>query len=185
MKFHSVILIFLSKKVFNSFSSSVTLSVSLLFFISALSMFFFRYGQMTGDPNAVYLSVAIATSASIFWVVPFFFQGVGPQKAMFFLLGNAVATILIFAGIYRGFGLDLGHLDSSGISTISAVDWDTSLYFSIVTWTTLGYGDIKPPEAIRLVAATQAILGYMYLGLIVSILGSEFLRRDQTNRTRV
>lgn len=49
-----------------------------------------------------------------------------------------------------------------------------ALYFSVVTWTTLGYGDFKPLPDYRLFAALEALLGYVYMGLIVGILASVF-----------
>ncbi len=41
------------------------------------------------------------------------------------------------------------------------------LYFSIVTFTTLGYGDFRPTNNARLISASEAILGYLVLGIIV------------------
>jgi len=41
------------------------------------------------------------------------------------------------------------------------------IYFSTVTWTTLGYGDVQPKPDIRLIAALEALLGYIYFGLLV------------------
>jgi hypothetical protein len=49
-------------------------------------------------------------------------------------------------------------------------DWYNSIYFSIVTWTTLGYGDFSPPEGLRLVAAFEAIVGYLYMAILVGLL---------------
>ena len=43
-----------------------------------------------------------------------------------------------------------------------------SIYFSIVTATTLGYGDFAPAVDARLMAATQAITGYVFLGFTLS-----------------
>lgn len=50
----------------------------------------------------------------------------------------------------------------------------TSLYFSIVTWTTLGYGDIRPSLDARLVAASEALLGYIWMGLFIGTLATLF-----------
>jgi hypothetical protein len=49
-------------------------------------------------------------------------------------------------------------------------DVPNALYFSIVTFTTLGYGDMQPIPKMRIVAASQALVGYAYLGLIVATL---------------
>lgn len=76
------------------------------------------------------------------------------------LIGHAVALIFVFAGMYRGFGL-------AGQDPV--LDETTGLYFSVVTWTTLGYGDLQPAHGLRLIAALEALLGYVFLGLIVGI----------------
>ena len=48
--------------------------------------------------------------------------------------------------------------------------WPDALYFSVVTFTTLGYGDMVPREEYRLVSAFQAIYGYVFLGAFVGTL---------------
>ena len=57
------------------------------------------------------------------------------------------------------------------------LSWSEALYFSIVTFTTLGYGDIAPREECRLVSAFQAIFGYLSLGALVGMLVTVFNRR--------
>jgi Na+/H+-dicarboxylate symporter len=45
----------------------------------------------------------------------------------------------------------------------------TALYFSFVTLTTLGYGDITPVStAARMLATIQAVIGQMYLTVLVA-----------------
>lgn len=44
----------------------------------------------------------------------------------------------------------------------------TAFYFSVVTFATLGYGDLSPAEPIRIVAASQSIVGNLHLGLFVA-----------------
>lgn len=43
-----------------------------------------------------------------------------------------------------------------------------ALYFSMVTFSTLGYGDFAPQASYRIVAAFQALLGNLHLGVIVA-----------------
>ncbi|MCC1498321.1 potassium channel family protein, partial [Alcanivorax sp. 1008] len=43
-----------------------------------------------------------------------------------------------------------------------------SLYFSVVTWTTLGYGDFQPAEAVRGLAASQVLLGTLFMPLLLA-----------------
>jgi len=57
----------------------------------------------------------------------------------------------------------------------------TGLYFSIVTFTTLGYGDMQPLPSMRLYTSLEAMLGYAYLGLLVGI-GLELLRDSEQGR---
>ena len=52
------------------------------------------------------------------------------------------------------------------------------LYFSIVTLTTLGYGDIVPNSAAaQILAISEAVMGYVGLGGLLSILANKMARR--------
>jgi hypothetical protein len=107
-----------------------------------------------------YIVAGIATAAASVSFFALCRHYVGAYRTLLGLGGQAIALILVFAGIYRGYGLK----DHAAI-----IDAATGLYFSIVTWTTLGYGDLSPAEGIRLLAALQALLGYIFLGVIVGI----------------
>lgn len=82
---------------------------------------------------------------------------------------QVAALIVLFAGIYRASGL---------LPDTETVDTLTALYFSIVTWTTLGYGDLKPLPDFRLLAAFQAMVGYVFLGVIVGLIMMLVARED-------
>jgi hypothetical protein len=43
-------------------------------------------------------------------------------------------------------------------------DLATALYFSTVTFSTLGFGDVVPPERWRLFAALEAVNGFLLIG---------------------
>lgn len=69
-------------------------------------------------------------------------------------------NIIIFAGIYK----TIGHLSTVHHFTVRGVGRDLtfieSLYFSLVTLSTLGYGDIVPvTNGIRLVVGLQTFIG--------------------------
>lgn len=57
--------------------------------------------------------------------------------------------------------------------------WFTPYYYSIVTFTTLGFGDVKPKcTAGEIWVVAEVILGYVMLGLLVSILANKVARRS-------
>ena len=43
-------------------------------------------------------------------------------------------------------------------------DPKTCAYFSVVTYTTVGYGDLTPPEALRLTAGVEGLTGILMCG---------------------
>lgn len=47
-------------------------------------------------------------------------------------------------------------------------DPESCLYFSMTTWTTVGYGDFVPTPQFRLLAATEPLLGYVFLGVLLA-----------------
>ena len=93
------------------------------------------------------------------------------ELGIIFLFG--ISNILIFAFIYQVFGVNSGGKEIKG-------EFFTSLYFSIVTWTTLGYGDFTPASStwLRLVSAFEALLGYLYMAILVGL----FLNTTQAKR---
>ena len=57
----------------------------------------------------------------------------------------------------------------AGDTAQAAIGFADAVYFSVVTWTTLGYGDILPRSDFRLFAAIEAIYGYVSLGVLVGL----------------
>lgn len=98
-----------------------------------------------------------------------FFSGCQPSKLVFiellFVFITGISNIFLFAWVYYYVGVVGGDVNSPIITG----DKITSLYFSIVTWTTLGYGDLKPVESLRLVAAAEALMGYIYTAILVGL----------------
>jgi hypothetical protein len=48
-------------------------------------------------------------------------------------------------------------------------DFETSLYFSGVTFTSLGYGDLTLPKRLRILSAMEAADGLMMFGVISAV----------------
>lgn len=81
--------------------------------------------------------------------------------------------ILSFGVSYWGFKL----IDFSNGNASSPGFWD-SLYFSVVAFSTLGFGDIKPACLQgRIVVSFEVLLGYAGVVILVSILVSRIIRR--------
>jgi hypothetical protein len=55
----------------------------------------------------------------------------------------------------------------------------TPYYFSIVTFTTLGFGDIAPKTTLgEIIVSTEVVIGYTMLGLLLSVLAEKVARRS-------
>jgi hypothetical protein len=72
------------------------------------------------------------------------------------------------------FGVLFGRSDS----LLSETGLGQGLYFSVITFTTLGYGDITPiSTAGQLLVVIEVLLGYAMLGLLVAILSRKVTGR--------
>ena len=121
-----------------------------------------------------YAAALLGSGAAVSTIIAFARHRISPAATLVALIIHAGALLFLFAGVYLGFGLVFGS------NEIAKVERSDALYFSVVTWTTLGYGDFAPRAAIRLVAGMQALLGYIFFGLIVGLL-ADYLKSDQRN----
>ena len=87
--------------------------------------------------------------------------------------GWSALIALVFALQYWSMGpdqLNLGHLDYS---------YWSMLYYSVVTFTTLGFGDIVPKtEAAAMWVMLEVAIGYVMLGGLISIFSNKLARRS-------
>ncbi len=151
---------------------ALTLCAVVLSFLLALLTSFFAW------PEIAVLFVLTGYYFSFFVLA----QTIGEEKgwhdsALRFYFTVLVIIINIFAIIYWRYGL---------VQNGSKVDisYFTSIYFSVTTWTTLGYGDFAPVERIRHITSIQAILGYVSLGLLIT-LAANYINNMATNRKKV
>jgi Ion channel len=57
--------------------------------------------------------------------------------------------------------------------------WFTPFYFSIVTYTTLGFGDVVPVTVSgEMIVSAEVIFGYLTLGLLLAVLADKVARRS-------
>ena len=76
---------------------------------------------------------------------------------------------LVYAGLYTQVEIDYGGHN---------VIWFTPIYYSFVTMTSLGYGDIVPRTvAGEMLVVSEVLIGYIMLGGLLSIFANKLARR--------
>ena len=100
---------------------------------------------------------------------------------------DAVLLILLFAGIM------FLHITETCIwATFYYTqelfkDFETSVYFSLTSYTTIGYGDVLLPERWRLVGAIEGVSGVLLCGVstafIFAVISAMFQMRLQQHRS--
>jgi len=102
------------------------------------------------------------------------YSGVNKDRNILSLISISIlgicTIVLNFANIYIIVGIN------SPDGCVSNKFFD-SLYFSVVTWTTLGYGDFTPTEAARPVAIAQISVGVLIMALFIASLVAALTRK--------
>ena len=114
----------------------------------------------------------------LFWIV----CGYGERPT--YALITSLEIILIFAIIYLFTGISIsGRLINYRLSWFSIlekkiilVDFLESLYFSLVTFTTVGYGDIIPTGTSIILSSIEMILGVTMVGIWTATLARKITR---------
>ncbi len=90
-----------------------------------------------------------------------------------------LAGVLSIAVIF-GTVMYLVEGDEAGFTSIP-----TSIYWAVVTMTTVGYGDIAPQSALgQFLALVLMILGYAIIAVPTGIVSAELVRTEQTSSRR-
>jgi len=99
----------------------------------------------------------------------------------YLLIGILGSVLLAMAEILQKF---LYHLDTGAINFAggTAQGFHDFLYFSFITLTTLGYGDVTPVSAFaKSVTLIIAVTGQLYLTILIAMLVGKFLSRTETD----
>jgi Ion channel len=75
-----------------------------------------------------------------------------------------VAMITVVLGLFAILTVEVWIWALCYIMIGAFPDFATKLYFSTVTFSTLGFGDVLPPEKWRLFAALEAVSGFLLIG---------------------
>ena len=121
-----------------------------------------EYGFGYWSSLVVFLLCGVCLIAS---VLAGFFQ---QRTRRYGLIGLSIIAssglITMFSSAYYILGLN----DADGC-VVKEEFW-TSIYVSVVTWTTLGYGDFTPTTPSRSFAASEAMLGYIVTPILIALL---------------
>ncbi|MBI4974548.1 MAG: pentapeptide repeat-containing protein [Candidatus Omnitrophica bacterium] len=96
--------------------------------------------------------------------------GEKPYRIIF----SAIAMVFLFAVIY----LSLNAVENA-MAPDYKLRWSDYIYYSTVTFTTVGYGDFipKPHALFRLLAASEAFIGVFLTGLFIFTLARKYSAR--------
>jgi hypothetical protein len=101
----------------------------------------------------------------------------------YLLVGIAFAQL---HGIVEALAPGSYMLDESSLSQLSAHTHDlhqTFIYFSFTTFTTLGYGDIRPAgEFARILCSLEAVVGQLFVAVLIARIVSEYARSARQER---
>ena len=155
--------------------------------------------RILGVP-AIYLGLALICVALFSIFRSHFNHSVDDRLVWLAIFVSGIALILFFALLYRTEGILCTAPLCPGTSTVMlsdprfltpigtahSGDWlpvtpgsgvvqldqgfVSGLYYSTVTFTTLGYGDFQPVVRMRTIAGIEALIGYGFLGVVVGLL---------------
>ncbi|HUS45622.1 MAG TPA: potassium channel family protein [Phycisphaerae bacterium] len=99
----------------------------------------------------------------------------GYGERPYYPLFIALAVIACWTGLYWQFDA-IGPNPTDEAAIAAPATLGESLYFSLVTFTTLGYGDFKPKPNYRLLAGAEAALGAGLMATFIVCLTRKYMR---------
>lgn len=136
------------------------------------------------DARHIGLGLRTATALGFSFVAMVLIQRVlaaGPvdSEKLFAAVAGYLMLGLAFASVYEA--LDAWYPKAFIFSAEASRDRDSLFYFSLVTLSTVGYGDIVPsaPQA-RVLAVSEAIAGQLYLAILMARLVGLHLNSSNT-----
>lgn len=93
-----------------------------------------------------------------------------PIEFVLAIIAVYAVTISLFAVIFYGIGIRNGDA--------VATNYRDYLYFSAVTFTTLGYGDFQPCDMAKLFAAGEAVVGGFFMPFSSAVVLAYIMRRE-------
>ena len=88
-------------------------------------------------------------------------KDLGYPRITFDFFITILMSILAYGLIYWRHGLII-----DGVQKIPTLT--QAIYFSVTTWTTLGYGDYHPPDSLLLITSAEALNGLFFTSLFIA-----------------
>ena len=85
-------------------------------------------------------------------------------------LGKTIAMVTTMLGLFLVHTIEVWLWAFAYIATGVVDSLEEAVYFSTVTFSTLGYGDITPPPDWRVFAALEAMNGFILIGWSIAYL---------------
>ena len=125
---------------------------------------------------STYGLLALFQSLIVFSLLEFIFVTEGATRDVIYA---AVTVYIIFGNIFTALYMMVQTLEPAAFSVPGGLEapilWQRMVYFSYLTLTTLGYGDILPRSAwAQSLAALEAMLGLLYIAVIIGRLVGRF-----------
>lgn len=149
---------FLTVKLYGIRLIRVTVLVFFIFFAFIVAVSVNYVGMKPAAPEQIAAAVAAGV---LYWVSVFLLAGSRGMKVVGVLTMQIVFMVLC-ALVYSDVGL---HRQTDIVH-----DFGTALYFSVMTWTTVGHGNLQVEGLVRGVEACEAWLGYAGMGLLIALL---------------
>lgn len=173
---------------------SVAITISSVGFLIPFTIFALRHwetfhGEAVGIRSAVEISLNLTVLCSMVYAAFAWVKSILRARRAGFdeVLGACnlymwIAVIfacfytLIFKFDHEAFHLQDALHKGAGVDALRQ-NFDTLFYFSFVTQTTLGYGDIVPVAPLaRSLAVTQAIIGQFYVAVVLTYILNLWIR---------
>ena len=116
----------------------------------------------------IYVIVVLVVTVALLVAIPIDILFGHKKRAFLMLITVLVGGVIGYGTLYSYTGVYSFEGD-----TRTTAEWGECIYFSAVTWTTLGYGDYYPSTgASKFLATFEVFAGYIFLGLLVALIAN-------------
>ena len=141
-----------------------------LILLITLVAFMIPLNLNNNDYNSLYVffSLFLLVGTCIFYSVKFFTAPKAELRSIFYFMFFMFLIIIYFALLYKTFGIidSTVTIENNTPTIILDLSWLNAIYFSVVTWTTLGFGDYRPHDSIKYLVIIESMIGYIFMSLL-------------------